>query len=183
MTDPIVERFASARLAMRAIRLADAEALHHAYRDPELMRWWSSAPQLTIEDTRAYIAPREGRDWQSWAITLGGGEEGGDVTIGTLAAHPHRPHVWEIGYLLTRDHWGHGYAGEAVTALIDLLFGTARARRVYADVDPDNTRSLALLDRLGFQREGLLRAEWETHIGVRDSVILGLLANEWRVSS
>lgn len=179
MTEPIVERFASARLAMRPIRVADAEALHHAYRDPALMRWWSSAPQLTIEDTRAYLAPREGRDWQSWAITLGDT----DQTIGTLAAHPHRPRVWEIGYLLTRDHWGHGYAGEAVTALIDLLFGPAGARRVYADVDPENARSLALLDRLGFAREGLLRAEWETHIGVRDSVILGLLADEWRVSS
>ena len=39
---------------------------------------------------------------------------------------------------------------------------------------------IALLERLGFRREGLLRAEWETHIGVRDSVILGLLRDEWR---
>ncbi|WP_419810165.1 GNAT family N-acetyltransferase [Sphingomonas sp.] len=179
MNDRIADRFASARLTMRPALVADAEALHEAYRDPLLMRWWSSAPQADLQTTRDYLAPREGRDWQNWAITLGDD----DTAIGTLAAHPHRPRVWEIGYLLVRDHWGHGYAGEAVTALIDLLFGTAAARRVYADVDPDNARSLQLLERLGFRREGLLRAEWETHIGVRDSVILGLLADEWRVSS
>ncbi len=33
---------------------------------------------------------------------------------------------------------------------------------------------------IGFQREGHLRAEWETHIGIRDSLIFGMLAAEWR---
>jgi RimJ/RimL family protein N-acetyltransferase len=51
---------------------------------------------------------------------------------------------------------------------------------VFADTDPENAASIALLERLGFRREGLLRGEWETHIGVRDSVILGLLRDEWR---
>ncbi len=53
------------------------------------------------------------------------------------------------------------------------------ARRVMADTDPDNIGSIKLLEKLGFQREGYLREEWETHIGVRDSLIFGLLRNEW----
>ena len=39
--------------------------------------------------------------------------------------------------------------------------------------------SIALLERLGFQYEGRLRGERETHIGVRDSLIYGLLRDEW----
>ena len=55
-------------------------------------------------------------------------------------------------------------------------------RRVFADTDPENAASNRLLETLGFRREGLLRAEWETHIGVRDSVIWGLLREEWQCS-
>ena len=49
-----------------------------------------------------------------------------------------------------------------------------------ADTDPENDASNALLKDLGFTLEGRLRGEWETHIGVRDSFIWGLLAEEWK---
>jgi RimJ/RimL family protein N-acetyltransferase len=80
---------------------------------------------------------------------------------------------------LYRAHWGRGIATEAVAALIDELFAEGQ-RRLFADTDPDNVASIALVERLGFKREALLRAEWETHIGVRDSLIFGILADEWR---
>jgi ribosomal-protein-alanine N-acetyltransferase len=66
-----------------------------------------------------------------------------------------------------------------VACVIDHLFVTERQRRVFADTDPDNVRSNALLKALGFTLEGRLRAEWETHIGVRDTFLWGLLATEW----
>jgi RimJ/RimL family protein N-acetyltransferase len=87
--------------------------------------------------------------------------------------------VTEIGYILFRAHWGKGIVTEAVAALIDLLFAEGQ-RRVFADTDPDNKASIAVLQRLGFTLEATLRAEWETHIGVRDSLIWGLLEDEWR---
>jgi len=172
----VIERFASARLAMRPLRADDAEALHEAYRDAELMRWWSSGPHSSVEETRDYLTSRtDNDDWRAWAITLA--ED--DRAIGTLSATQRRPGVVEIGFLLVRREWNKGYAGEAVASLLDWLFDNG-ARRVFADTDPENDASIALLQRLGFRREGVLRAEWETHIGVRDSVILGLLKDEWR---
>jgi len=171
------EPFESARLAMRAQRIEDAEALHAAYRDEELMRYWSSAPTTTLAETTAYLAEHlESRDWRGWTIML----KGCDRAIGTLGAGLRRAGVSEIGYMLLRDAWGHGYAREAVSALIQRLFAVENHRRIFADTDPDNAPSIALLESLGFQREGLLRAEWETHIGVRDSIIWGLLRSEWR---
>ena len=168
------------RLRLRGLTIDDADALFPALSDAELMTWWSSAPHKNVEETRAYFAPRLDRaGWRCWAITL----RDDDTAIGWVAAGEKRQGgVTEIGYLLSRDHWGRGIAAEAVSAVIDRLFAEGQ-RRVFADTDPENTASLALLERLGFKREGYLRGEWETHIGVRDSVILGLLKDEWRPSA
>ena len=165
----------TARLRLRTRRIDDAEALYPTLSDADLMTWWSRAPIGSVEEVRSYFA-RHDDAWRCWVITLAGA----DTAIGWVAAGEKRQGgVSELGYLLAREHWGRGIASEAVSAVIDRLFAEGQ-RRVFADTDPDNAPSIALLERLGFQREGLLRAEWETHIGVRDSLILGLLRDEWR---
>lgn len=171
------DRFASARLAMRPQTIDDAEALFAAYSDADLMRYWSSAPHADIDETRAYLGERVGdAKWRGWSMTL----KGDDRAIGTLAAGEVRPGVAEIGYLLARQYWGQGFAREGVARLLDLLFVEEGWRRACADTDPDNDASNKLLRALGFTLEGRLRGEWETHIGIRDSFIWGLLRNEWR---
>lgn len=162
---------------LRPIRASDAEALHAPLSDVALMTWWSSAPHASVEETRDYITPRveEGR-WRSWAIT----RKGVDHALGWVSVGNRRDGVSEVGYILARDHWGGGVAREAVSAVIDHLFHAEGHRRLFADTDPENDASNALLRRLGFILEGRLRAEWETHIGVRDSYIWGLLRDEWR---
>jgi [ribosomal protein S5]-alanine N-acetyltransferase len=94
------------------------------------------------------------------------------------AGEKRQGNVSEIGYMLARAHWGDGIAREAVSAVIDQLFAEGQ-RRVFADTDPDSAASRGLLERLGFRLEGVLRAEWETHIGVRDTALYGLLASDW----
>lgn len=169
-------RFESERLAMRPRVPDDAEALFEAYGDAEPMRYWSFGPHADIAETRACLSEgQEHADSRCWAVTL----KPGDRAIGTLSAGWRRPGVAEIGYLLVRRHWGRGYAREAVARLLDQLFREEGCRRAFADTDPDNAASIRLLERLGFRREGLLRAEWKTHIGVRDSLVLGLLRDEW----
>lgn len=176
------DHFASARLRMRPQVPDDAEALFEAYADPDLMIYWSSAPHSDIAETRAYLAKRAGdmldpqAAWRGWSICLAGD----DRAVGTLAAGLRRNGVIEIGYMLVRRLWGQGYAREAVSRLLDLLFIEEQRRRVMADTDPDNVPSNALLKSLGFTLEGRLRGEWETHIGIRDSLIWGLLREEWR---
>ncbi|MDB5695862.1 MAG: family N-acetyltransferase [Sphingomonas bacterium] len=167
------------RLVLRPLVTSDADALHAIYGDEEAMRWWSHAPHDTLEQTRERVARNvAGPDFRVWAVTL----RGDDRAIGTVNAMERRSGLIEIGYSLARAHWRRGLAGEAVTALIDLLFHQG-ARRLFADTDPDNAPSNRLLERLGFTLEGRLRGEWETHIGVRDSLIWGLLGDEWRAHS
>lgn len=171
----ISESFASPRLAMRPVRIEDAEAAHAILSDVEAMTWWSHPPHDTIAQTRDHLATRiASPDWRFWAIT----RPGEDRLIGTLAAGEKRQGgVFEIGYSLARADWGRGYAAEAVAALVARLFAHG-ARRVCADTDPDNAASNRLLERLGFTLEGRLRGEWQTHIGIRDSLIWGRLATD-----
>ena len=168
---PVLE---TVRLRLRPGGSADAEALHTAFADVELMRWWSSAPHTSIEQTRADLA-QSAPEWRRWIVT----QKDDDRAIGFVAAGEKRQgNVSEIGYLLRREYWGTGIAAEAVARVIDQLFAEGQ-RRVFADTDPDNVTSRRLLERLGFRLEGVLRAEWETHIGVRDTTLYGLLREDW----
>lgn len=178
MTPRAMPLLATGRLRLRPRGVEDAEALFPAMADAELMRWWSHAPHTDMEQTRANFA-REDDAWRCWAIT----RVGEDRALGFVAAGEKRQgNVTELGYLLAREAQGLGIAAEAVAAVIDRLFAEGQ-RRVFADTDPENRASRALLERLGFTLEGLLRAEWETHIGVRDTALYGLLAQEWRGGS
>lgn len=164
------------RVRLRPLRIEDAPALHAVYGDAAAMTWWTHAALEQLEETEAKLADSLSRDdWRAWAITL----VADDTAIGTVAAHEKRQgRVAEIGYSLVPAHWGTGLAREAVSLLIDYLFEVEGYRRIFADTDPDNAASNGLLTRLGFTLEGRLRGEWETHIGVRDSFIWGLLATD-----
>lgn len=165
----------TARLVLRPRRIEDADAMFAAHADAELMRYWTCAPHVDVAQTRADF-DRQDPAWRAWAITL----RGDDTAIGMVAAGEKRQgNVSELGYMLTRPHIGRGIAREAVSAVIDRIFAEGQ-RRVFADTDPDNAASRGLLERLGFRLEGYLRAEWETHIGVRDTALYGLLRDDWR---
>lgn len=172
-----VPTLSTARLVLRQIERADAAALYPVLSDDEVMTWWSSGPHRSLEETEIYVGRNAAQDgpWSCWAITRDGGNAHGWVLL-----IEKRAGVAELGYILGRDHWGKGYAREAVSAVIDHGFGAMGFRRIYADTDPANAASIALLKSLGFTLEGHLRGEWETHIGVRDSLIFGLLTDEWR---
>lgn len=168
---PVLE---TERLRLRERIVDDAEALHPSFTDAELMKWWSNGPHETVQQTRDRFAIVTG-PWRCWAITL----QGDDTAIGFVSAGEKRQgNVTEIGYMLAREHWGRGIAREAVSRVIDQIFAEGQ-RRVFADTDPENAESRGLLERLGFKLEGILRAEWETHIGVRDTTLYGLLREEW----
>ena len=62
----------------------------------------------------------------------------------------------EVGYIINKNYQRHGYALEALSAVVRSAFREG-AHRVYAECDPRNTASWKLLERLGFRREAQLR--------------------------
>ncbi|MDO9182370.1 MAG: GNAT family protein [Bacteriovorax sp.] len=71
-----------------------------------------------------------------------------------------------LGYSLFNNHWGKGYAEEAVGAAIEIAFTKHKLHRVQAGIEADNKRSLRLAKKLKMRREGVaknvvkLRGEW-----------------------
>ncbi len=59
----------------------------------------------------------------------------------------------QIGYWIGREHWGRGYAREAVALLSSFCFRKLGVEMIYADVFGFNKRSISLLSRLGFEKE------------------------------
>ncbi|WP_135825408.1 GNAT family N-acetyltransferase [Halorussus ruber] len=99
--------------------------------------------------------------------------------IGVVTAkdiHLTRP---EVAYWLFPDYHGEGYATEALSLLLDHVFDTHDARGVEARVFSHNDASQALLDRLGFTREGELRENRFVEGEYRDEYVYGLLREEW----
>lgn len=177
MTDHPV--LATPRLVLRPLVEDDAAALHPMLADAELMTYSADGPLGTVDDVRTYLAEEaEPGNQRTWAITRTGDDRAIGWVSGSEADGDDRGGVTEIGFILAREAWGSGIASEAVTAVIDRLFAEGR-KRVFADADTENTASILLLERLGFRRERLLRDEWETHLGMRDSLIYGLRRHDW----
>ena len=85
-----------------------------------------------------------------------------------------------LGYAIDAAHEGRGLMREALQAtLADVFSARVGLHRVQANVRPENTRSLALLDRLGFEREGLARGYLFIDGAWRDHVMTALRNPQW----
>jgi RimJ/RimL family protein N-acetyltransferase len=101
--------------------------------------------------------------------------------IGDCALHTHGAdaRLGEIGYTIAPAYRGQGYATEAVVAVLDYAFRVLRMHRLSATVDVLNVRSIALLEWIGFRREGhLVSCAWFRD-GWCDEFIYAMLCEEW----
>lgn len=166
----------TARLVLRPLEFSDAEALYPALSDEANMRYWSRGPIESVEKVREYIRWNvDGPGVECFAVTR---EAAQSDALGWVILMHKGEGQGEVGYILRPDAQGQGFAREAGQALMHHALHTRKLRRVYADVDPDNEASTRLLEDLGMQREGHLRATWETHLGVRDSYIYARLPTD-----
>ncbi len=174
-------RLATPRALLRHPRVADAPALFAVFSDAEVVRYWSSEamrePREAVDLVRGIAAGYRARDLFEWVVVRRADDRVvGTTTLFHFADGGRRA---EIGFALARPAWGRGLMREVLTELIGFAFGRLGLARLEADVDPRNDRSLGLLARLGFRREGLLRERYHVAGEIQDSVMLGLLAREW----
>lgn len=170
------------RVRLRWLTEADVDSLYAVFSDRRMMRYWSSPAMTERAEAEDYLRRiHEGfgaRSVFQWGLER---KEGGQV-IGTCTLFHLDPAnaKAELGYGLASAHWGKGYMTEALTALLDFAFASLKLRRLEADVDPRNENSLRILDKLGFQREGLLRERWNVAGEIQDTVFCGLLSKDWQ---
>lgn len=170
---PIIE---TERLRLEPLTAADAEALYPIMGHPEVMAYWD-IPEVDDPDLVAAIvggqveAMADGRAIY-WAMrALSDGAFVGSCDLSEIDRWHRRA---EVGFILDRDAWGCGYALEAMRSVI--AFAAANGlRKLTARTHLGNRRSEALLERLGFSKEGLLRGHILKDGERRDCHVFGLL--------
>jgi RimJ/RimL family protein N-acetyltransferase len=148
------------RLLIRNLVPGDAEAFFAYKCRPECVRFQFWRPE-TIEEIKRFIdgmqsaGLNEPGAWLQLAVCL----KESNAMIGDAGLHfsPDDDRQVEIGYTLSPDYQHRGYATEAVKAILDYLFSALGKHRVTASVDPRNTPSAAVLERLGFRKEAHFR--------------------------
>jgi RimJ/RimL family protein N-acetyltransferase len=158
----------------------DGAALHAIFGDEESCRYMAQPATQSVDETvRMLTKWSEGCASTCWALVE---QEDGEA-LGRIAMIPRGRDIFEAACMTVPNARGRGLAGKGLALAIDIAFDNLGARRIFADIDPDNRASIRVFEKLGFRYEGLLRANWQTHIGVRDSVIMGLIDSDpqpWR---
>ena len=149
--DALPVRIESRRLVLRAPIRGDVPDLVRLADNRAVAQYLSRLPSpYTRADAIGFIEIQAQRaDERPYAITL----DGGLIGIVGFTFAPDRPP--ELGYWLGEPHWGKGYMSEAVRALLDAAFATRLYPRVGAKALADNTASLRVLEKSGFQRTGM----------------------------
>jgi len=135
--------------------MSDANAIYEFGRDPEVTRYMDWPTHTSVQDAKGYLedcAARWGSQEYDWLITL----IGNDAAIGGVSARIRR-HSSDFGYVLNRKHWGQGFATEASKSVVDWLFSLDFIQRVWATCDTENVASARVLEKVGLEREGILR--------------------------
>jgi ribosomal-protein-serine acetyltransferase len=168
---------------VRLLETADAEELFELV-ECNRMRLRARMPWVdgteSPANVRAFIegGGGSGRNLDALGIVVDG------AIVGTIGARPDEMHGdCEIGYWISSSHEGRGLVTRACRALIDHVFSALEAHRVTLRVAPDNARSRAIAERLGFTNEGTMREAGRTAHGYHDLVVYGLLGTEWQASS
>jgi len=74
-----------------------------------------------------------------------------------MIAYRVREHAADIGYVLSRSLWGRGHMTEAANAVVEWAINLDFVYRVWAVCDVENKASARVLEKVGMQREGILR--------------------------
>jgi [ribosomal protein S5]-alanine N-acetyltransferase len=151
------EQIETERLILRKPRKDDAPAIFLAYaRDTEVTRYMTWRPHKNVEETYRIVELMlklwdEGEAY-SYVITL----KDADSAIGMIAMHPEGFKV-AIGYVLARQYWNKGYVTEAALVVTHWLLKQPDIYRVFATCDVENPASARVMEKVGMQREGILR--------------------------
>ena len=174
-------RIETERLLIRTLSMEDKEAFYKYRSMPEVYKYQSMRPG-SINEVEEFISKNSDArlnqpdTWMQLAVCLMEGQMIGDIGIHFIDDK----YQIEIGYTLSPEYQGRGYASEAANAIIDYAFNKLKKHRVIASVDPDNVSSVKLLERTGFRKEAHFIKSYRMNDTWYDDCIYAILKDEWK---
>jgi RimJ/RimL family protein N-acetyltransferase len=174
------------RLELRPVLDEDVDRILEYRNLPEVTRWLLRTEVDPVSFREAWRRAADDPDDHSVAVVLG------DVVIGTVSlevvdgmGQPGMAPRTEagLGYIFDPAYAGHGYATEAVTAILAHAFDRLGVRRITAGCFADNLASARILEKVGMRREQHgVGDSWHAELGWVDGYMYAVLAEEWRRS-
>jgi RimJ/RimL family protein N-acetyltransferase len=169
------------RLLLRLPAAHDAEAVARTMADEEVMRFIGLGKTSTFDESHAHV------EWmrRAWSEDGFGAfvvvRKADAATLGHVGLFAWDPATWrpgirreigddaeiELGWMLTRDAWGRGYASEAAAAVRDWALSELRPRRLISLIHPQNDRSTRVATKIG------------EHFETAVTTYLGVLTELW----
>ncbi len=180
MIPPLTTRLVTPRLVLRPPRTNDVTEIRRVLRkNHDHLKPWNPAPPpgedpSTITEVSKTVL-RQRKDWKrgsGFVFMLAMRNEParfvGKIALnGVMRGAMHGAY---LGYWMDVDHCGKGLVTEGIRAVLDWAFGAAGLHRVQAAIMPRNERSLRVIEKLGFRREGYaerylqIAGKWEDHV-------------------
>ncbi|MDQ7863805.1 GNAT family protein [Peribacillus frigoritolerans] len=148
------------RLILREVTLEDAGDMFKYLSDTDVVKPMGLDPFETVNDVWDEIKWYESifekrfRELDGEITLKDSGKVIGSCGFLNMVTKHHRA---EIGYELSKDHWGKGIVSEALEAVVMYGYRHFHLERIEALIEPDNHPSQKLVEKQGFRREGLLR--------------------------
>lgn len=167
-------------LVLRPWRDSDLDQLHAAGQDAEVARWVYLPQPFGVEEATAYLGAARAL-WQagtgaSFVIA----DPVDDRLLGAVTRFGPEGHAATLGLWLLPDARGRGVGIRALRLVIDWSFATTDVVRIDCFIEAGNEPSLRMVERVGFRREGLLRA-WDVGPrGPMDCVVWSILRTDDR---
>jgi RimJ/RimL family protein N-acetyltransferase len=176
-------KLTSERLFLRELIEIDWRAVLAYQSDPRYLQYYHWTHR-TADDVRSFLQTfiddqrEQPRYRYQFAAILRAGHE----LIGSCGIRKSTPdaHEAEIGFEFHPAHWGRGYATESARLLVAFGFEELGVDRIGARCLAENRSSLRVLERLGMRLEGRLRQNEWFKGRWWDTLIYGMLEDEWR---
>lgn len=169
------------RTVLRSIKLSDSEKIFAYRSDVETNKYQGWIPD-NLKDVVEFISKISNKintpqSWFQFVIV----ERGNNEIIGDVGIHFSDVENFqsEIGITLNKKYHRKGYATEIMKSVIDYLFSTLKKHRIYTSIDPENSNSIKLLERLGFRKEAYFKESYFNNGKWTDDVVYAMLNKEW----
>jgi RimJ/RimL family protein N-acetyltransferase len=170
------------RLLLQTLNIDHAEAILRYHSDSLANKYQGWIPEK-IEDVYDFIKNRVSpiinltNTWHQLVII----NRENNVLIGDIGLHfiDIEEKQVEIGFTLDKNYQGKGYATESLMHVIDYLFKSLNKHRIIASIDPENLKSISLVERLGFRKEAHFKKSLFINEKWVDDLIYAVLKDEW----
>jgi ribosomal-protein-alanine N-acetyltransferase len=175
-----VPEFETERLILRNMTRDDVDFIREHFSQSEINRYSSSDNIATENEANEYyekyFAPTHSTRFRV-GMQL---KETGEL-MGTIGIHKwsKKDCCAELGYDLSQKYWGQGLMSEALEPIIRFGFEKMKLNRIEATTNAENKRSITLLEKNGFIREGVMRKKYYYKGKFQDDVMYSLLKDEW----